>query len=173
MLGGDSQALLTDKENIMRKTLVGGALAALAMLAVVAVSSAVATPAHHGDHGRTIRLVERATSDTLIDLGVKDDSVGDTLAFGNTMYDASNTTVVGSDGGQCVRTVPGVSWECMWTVSLEDGQITVEGPFLDAGDSTLAITGGTGAYRRARGTMDLHARDAKGTAFDFTFHVLG
>ena len=29
---------------------------------------------------------------------------------------------------------------------MSDGQITVEGPFLDAGDSVLAITGGTGAY---------------------------
>ncbi|MDX6561681.1 MAG: hypothetical protein QOD65_1495, partial [Gaiellales bacterium] len=26
---------------------------------------------------------------------------------------------------------------------------------------------------KARGTMDLHARDAKGSAYDFTFHVLG
>ena len=45
------------------------------------------------------------------------------------------------------------------------------GPFLDAGDSTLAITGGTGAFREARGTIDLHARDAQGSAYDFTFHV--
>ena len=117
--------------------------------------------------------VERATHDTLIDNGATGDSIGDTLAFGNTIYDAANATAIGSDGGQCVRTVPGVSWECAWTTSLKNGQITVEGPFLDAGDSTLAITGGTGAYRNARGTMDLHARDANGSAYDFTFHVLG
>jgi allene oxide cyclase len=158
---------------MMRRTLFGAAAAALVMLAVVAVSSALATPAHHGNHGLTIKVVERATSDTLVDNAPSGDSVGDTLGFGNTIYDASNSTVVGSDGGQCVRTVPGVSFECMWTTSLKDGQITVEGPFLDAGDSTLAITGGTGAFRNASGTMDLHARDAQGTAFDFTFHVLG
>jgi allene oxide cyclase len=140
---------------MMRKTLIGAALAALAMLAVVAVSSAL------------------ATSDTVVDNAPTGDSVGDTLGFGNAIYDASNTTKVGSDGGQCVRTVPGTSWECMWTTSLKDGQITVEGPFLDTGDSTLAITGGTGAYRNASGTMDLHARDAKGSSYDFTFHVLG
>ena len=157
----------------MRRTLFGAALAALAMLAVVAVSSALATPSHHGNgHGLTIHVVEHATSDTVVDNAPAGDSVGDTLGFGNTIYDASNTTVVGSDGGQCVRTVPGVSWECMWTTSLKNGQITVEGPFLDAGDSTLAITGGTGAYRNASGTMDLHARDAQGTAYDFTFHVV-
>ncbi len=51
--------------------------------------------------------------------------------------------------------------------SLANGQITVQGPFLDSGDSVLAITGGSGAYRKARGTMDLHARSA--TEFEFTF----
>lgn len=160
----------------MRRTLLGAALAALTVLAVVAVSSALATPAHHGHrdrHGLTIRVVERATSDTVVDNAPPGDSVGDTLGFGNSVYDASNTTKVGDDGGQCVRTVPGVSWECGWTTSLPDGQIVVAGPFLDAGDSTLAITGGTGAYRNVRGTMDLHARDAQGTSYDFTFHVLG
>jgi allene oxide cyclase len=159
----------------MRRTLFGAALAALTMLAVVAVSSALATPAHHGKgRGLTIHVIEHATSDTLVDNAPTDeDSVGDTLGFGNAVYDASDTTIAGTSAGQCVRTVPGVSWECMWTTSLENGQITVEGPFLDAGDSTLAITGGTGAYRNASGTMDLHARDALGTAYDFTFHVLG
>jgi hypothetical protein len=154
----------------MRKTLIGAAVAALAMLALVAVSSALATPSHHGK-GLTIHVIEHATSDTVVDNAPAGESVGDTLGFGNSVYDASDANVVGSDGGQCVRTVPGTSWECMWTTSLKNGQITVEGPFLDAGDSTLAITGGTGAYRNASGTMDLHARDAKGSAYDFTFHV--
>jgi allene oxide cyclase len=157
----------------MRRTVFGAGLAALVLLAVVAVSSALATPAHDGKgRGLTIHVVERATTDTLVDNAPTGDSVGDTLAFGNAIYDASNTKVVGTSSGQCVRTVPGVSWECMWTNSLKNGQITVAGPFLDAGDSTLAITGGTGAFRNAGGTMDLHARDAQGTAYDFTFHVI-
>jgi hypothetical protein len=55
------------------------------MLAVVAVSSALATPAHHGNgRGLTINVVERATSDTLVDNAPTGDSVGDTLGFGNT-----------------------------------------------------------------------------------------
>ena len=158
----------------MRRTLFGAGLTALVVLAVVAVSSALATSSNDGK-GRafTIHVVERATSDTLVDNAPTGDSVGDTLGFGNALYDASNTTTVGTSSGQCVRTVPGASWECMWTNTLKNGQITVAGPFLDAGDSTLAITGGTGAYRNAGGTMDLHARDALGSAYDFTFHVLG
>jgi allene oxide cyclase len=49
--------------------------------------------------------------------------------------------------------------------------ITVEGPFFDDGtDTALAITGGTGAYTGARGTMLLHARGAPvGSEFDFIF----
>lgn len=157
----------------MRKTLVGAALAALAMIAVIAVSSALATPAHKGhggDRGLTIHVVEHADTDALVDNPPAKDSIGDTLAFGNDIYDATDTTKVGTDAGSCVRTVPGVSYECAWTTTLANGQITVEGLFLDAGDSTLAITGGTGAYRDAGGTMDLHARNA--TEFDFTFHVI-
>jgi hypothetical protein len=46
-------------------------------------------------------------------------------------------------------------------------QYLVEGPYYDAGDSMLAITGGTGAYRSAQGQMKLHARNTQGTAYDF------
>ena len=66
--------------------------------------------------------------------------------------------------GYCVRLTVGKAFECHWSLLLADGQITVDGPFLDAGDSTLAVTGGTGAYSGASGEMALHARDAKGTA---------
>ena len=47
----------------------------------------------------------------------------------------------------------------------------MDGPFLDSGDSVLAVTGGTGAYGGARGEMLLHARDAKGSAFEFTYKL--
>ena len=57
-----------------------------------------------------------------------------------------------------MRVVAGTSYECTWTTILPGGQIVVAGPFYDAKDSKLAITGGTGRYRDARGTMDLHAR---------------
>jgi hypothetical protein len=39
------------------------------------------------------------------------------------------------------------------------------------GDSVLAITGGTGKYAAARGQMKLHARDSKGTAYDFVYEL--
>jgi allene oxide cyclase len=135
---------------------------------VVAATGAASGHGHHGK-GKTIRVVERATTDTTVDNAPAGDSIGDLLAFGNELFDRRNQEKVGTDQGSCVRTVPGKAFECSWTNSLAKGQITVQGPFLDAGDSTMAITGGTGAYRNARGTMDLHARSA--TVFEFTFHL--
>lgn len=116
-----------------------------------------------------IALVERAANDVVTDTGEPGDTVGDILTFANEVYDEANTTKVGNDNGWCVRTVVGKAWECFWTMSLADGQITVEGPFLDAGDSTLAITGGTGAYAGVGGEMQLHARNAEGSEYDFVY----
>lgn len=116
-------------------------------------------------------LVERASTDAVTDTGAKGDSAGDILTFTNEVYDKDNKESVGQDSGWCVRTAVGKAWECFWTLALKDGQITVEGPFLDAGDSVLAVTGGTGAYANARGEMKLHARDAKGSEYDFVYSL--
>lgn len=120
----------------------------------------------------TLSVVERATTDVVTDTGAEGDSVGDILTFANEVYDQANETMIGSDNGYCVRTVAGAAWECFWTLTLSDAQLTVEGPFLDAGDSVLAITGGTGAYAGARGQMSLHARNAEGSEYDFVYEIM-
>jgi hypothetical protein len=119
-----------------------------------------------------IVVVERPVGETTVDLGTKGDSVGDLLVFANKVYDAGNKTQVGSDQGYCVRTIVGKSWECFWTLTLAAGQITVEGPFLDTGDSLMVVTGGTGKYAGAKGSMKLHPRDATPTGYDFTYDLL-
>jgi hypothetical protein len=116
-----------------------------------------------------LTVVERATTDAVTDTGAQGDSAGDILTFANEVFDAGNANKVGSDNGWCVRTVPGRAWECAWTLILGDGQMTVSGPFLDAGDSVLTITGGTGKHVGAKGMMKLHARDANGSAYDFSY----
>ena len=116
-----------------------------------------------------LTLVEHADTDTVTDTGAKGDSVGDILTFNNEVFEDGKSA--GRDNGWCVRTVVGKSWECFWTTMLADGQITVEGPFLDAGDSTLTVTGGTGNYAGASGEMKLHSRNDKGTEYDFVFHL--
>ena len=154
----------------MRRVLVPCAAAAAAVLVVAVVN---ATAGNSGPrNGGTIRVVERATTDAVTN-GSADDAAGNVLTFANDVFDSANARKVGTDQGYCVRIVVGKSWECVWTTSLAQGQLTVEGPFLDTGDSVLAITGGTGAYRHARGFMELRYRNPAGTEFDFVFHLNG
>jgi allene oxide cyclase len=122
-------------------------------------------------HGGAIHVVEHATTDAVTNhADGTADSVGDLLTFTNDVFDADDTTRVGHDQGFCIRTIVGQAWECWWTTFLPEGQLTVEGPFYDAKDSRLAITGGTDVYAHARGWMELNLR-AGGTEYDFIFHL--
>ena len=127
-----------------------------------------------GDDTTTLKVVEHADTDILQHVGPANekDSVGDVLGFANPLYDEANKEKVGTDNGMCMRTAVGEAFECVWTANLDEGQITVEGPFYDTKDSELAITGGTGDYDEARGTMALHARNAQGTEYDFTYEIV-
>lgn len=71
-----------------------------------------------------------------------------------------------------MRTAPGVSWECYWTLELPQGSLVAEGPYFDKADSALAIIGGTGQCARARGQMMLHAING-GALYRFTYQVTG
>jgi allene oxide cyclase len=141
----------------------------MSKLSAVLVIAFIALPAFAGEQ---IVVVERPVGETTVDLGAKGDSVGDLLVFANKVYDSANKTQVGSDQGYCVRTVVGKSWECFWTLILKAGQITVEGPFMDSGDSLMVVTGGSGKYAGAKGSMKLHPRDATPTGYDFTYDLL-
>ena len=149
------------------------AVAALAGLVFGVVGGgANGGPGRDDERGRTITVIEHATSDVVSNPGTggQADNLGDVLTFANDVFDRSDKQVVGHDQGSCVRTVVGQAWECAWTTFLDKGQITVEGPFYDAGDSELAVTGGTGAYAHASGWMKLESR-AGGTKFAFVFHL--
>ncbi len=136
------------------------------------IAIALGTLAMPAMAAQKLQLVERALTDVTTDLGAKGDSVGDLLTFANPVFDAQNTHQLGTDQGYCVRVNPGKSWECIWTLTLKDGLITIEGPFADVGDSLFVVTGGTGKYAGAKGSLKLHARDAKATAYDFTYDLL-
>ncbi len=158
------------RKSIMMSVAVG-ALAAVAITGG-AIASAQ-SDGHRGKPAGTFTVVEHALTDTVADTGPAGDSLGDVLAFANPIFNAADKRQIGTDNGSCVRTEVGVSFECSWTTTLRGGSIVVEGPFLDVSDSTLAVTGGTGIYRGASGQMRLHARNAQGTAFDFSFALLG
>ncbi len=154
----------------MRKGSAG--LVAALVIAATAIAISITSISSAGPRVTRLNLVEHATTDTLVDLTANGDSTGDLLTFHNDVYDASNTDVVGRSHGECVRIEAGVSWQCRWTTTLSNGSISVEGPFLDAGPSVLAVTGGTGAYREARGSMRLSLHDEFGTEFNFVFRLL-
>ncbi|UGS34342.1 dirigent protein [Capillimicrobium parvum] len=152
------------------------ALMVVSLALTVALAAPVAVWAAGGrggkKQGRVLTVIEHATTDATTDTGAAGDSAGDILTFANEVFDRTDARKVGTDQGFCIRVVVGTSFECNWTTLLADGQITVEGPFLDAGDSTLAVTGGTGRYRNARGFMKLHSLE-NGTKYSFEFHLVG
>ncbi len=137
------------------------------VLVVAAVAAAKSSP-----KGGSIQVIEHATSDAVTN-GSAADAAGNVLTFANDVFDSADHAKVGSDQGYCIRIVVGKSWECNFTTFLPGGQITAEGPFSDTGDTALAITGGTGQYRDARGWMDLRYHNPAGTEFDFVFHLHG
>ena len=149
----------------------------IAALVVGIVAGAVIQGAAFGGtaaklrHPTTVHVIEHALTDAVVDTGKTGDSSGDLLTFHNPVFDAGDATRVGRDQGQCVRIIRGVSWECTWTTFLPGGHITVEGPFFDTRNSVVAVTGGTGIYRNARGAMLLLSR-AGGTKFDFVFRLV-
>ena len=125
---------------------------ALKCVAIGALAAAaVSAPAF----AQNFSFVERATSDTVVDVGEKGDSAGDILTFANDIYDETNTNKVGTDSGYCVRIVPGQAWDCSFSVALSDGQIMLSGPFLDGKDSTMSIVGGTGQSHPGPGTQPI------------------
>jgi hypothetical protein len=135
--------------------------------APVGVTRKVSTPV-------VVHVIEHDDNLTTTDLGPTGDSEGDLLSWANQVYDASNAKVVGRDQGSCIRTsVTGGSWQCSWTTWINgEGSLTVEGPFYDTKDSTMAITGGTGSFNNARGVMQLSAHNDAGTEYDYIFHVI-
>ena len=153
---------------------------ALGASVAVIVGGVAASAAHHSptrsaaSSADTFTVVEHGKTDVYVYVHPKNkkDVIGNTIGWGNNLFNAKDTKKVGRDEGLCYRTNPGKSWECTWTNILEKGQITVQGPFLDSGkDSKLAITGGTGKYKNARGYMLLHAANKAGTKYDYEFHI--
>ena len=153
----------------MRKVAIIAATAAVVVL--VAGMVAQAQSGHRVRRATTVHVIEHATTDKVIDTGKDGDSTGDLLTWHNKVYDETDTTVAGSDQGDCIRISPKQgTWECRWITWLDGGSITVEGAFYDTKNSVLAITGGTGAYANVTGEMQLQSIDG-GAKYDFIFNI--
>ena len=120
----------------------------------------------------TIHVIEHARTDTVIDTGRKGDTTGDLLTFHNPVFDATDSARAGRDQGQCIRhrrrRFLGVHVD---DVPAAAARSPSRGRSSTPRNSVLAVTGGTGIYRNARGAMLLKSR-AGGTKFDFVFRLV-
>jgi hypothetical protein len=141
-------------------------LAVASLLAVAAAGAAATAHANGGyEPGRTIRLVEAHTQahPQFVDVdGDKALSAGDLeiVKDGLNREDGTHAgdftqvcTVVAAIGGPLTSI-----YECSGTISLPNGTIAQQGSFVPAEPDQLdAISGGTGAYRTARGEIETQA----------------
>lgn len=127
---------------------------------------------------RTIRLSEKFSDDvettTEVDSGEEGFSVGDSLVFGNDpLYNPARTKKRGWSSGDCVIVaIQGQSFdfECDISFYLRGGVVTTEGGGSESPQGIeiqpLAVTGGTGNYKAAHGTLEI-VEDEDGLTFTF------
>ena len=161
-----------------RKTRMG---ATLALLVVASGTVAVATSFGDDDESSrsgVLQLVAKEVDSTYVDLGEEGFSLGDQFVFTNDLM--SGDTKVGEDGGACtvVRlTDAGATVQCNGTNSLPGGQIAVQGVVTYGEEDAefkqdpypLAIIGGTGRYRSARG--EVVVQEVSSEEFHLTFRI--
>jgi hypothetical protein len=139
-----------------------GATAAAATIALVLAANG----SGQVSGARTIKLFEAPKGGTFgfVDNAPKTNrkdphaSIGDILAFSNLIFDGSRKHRLGVSSAQCIATRAGriasAIYTCSGTFALNDGTIAIAA--LQRGEPTtqkLAVTGGTGAYNGARGTI--------------------
>lgn len=95
----------------------------------------------------------RSQAAQVIDIGDAGDSQGDMLIFDQPLLDA-DMQEIGTNSGICIRTRPSHSFQCQWTLTFENGTITVAGREFDTGTSLISIIGGTGDYAGITGVME-------------------
>ena len=134
----------------------------IAIIAVIATTSSATWAQSTAKKGRNAPSHYTTTLVTIadgrsgiaqsVDLGETGDSPGDIFVFDQPLLN-SNREPIGNNSGFCIRTLPGKFSECQWTLTLENGTITVAGRESDTGTSMIPIIGGSGKYLLARGVL--------------------
>jgi Dirigent-like protein len=109
-------------------------------------------------------LVDHTGPTKYNDIGKKGPSVGDTFTFSETV--TRDNTEIGIAGGTCTQIAvskTSQSQQCVITAAIPEGQFTIQGIATFSASSPdavdYAITGGTGAYRDARGEVTVTQLD--------------
>jgi hypothetical protein len=128
-----------------------------------AASASAVGDASAGQHTEVINLVMHGDAETLVDLGPKGFSAADQEVVAVTLFREGRKIGRGSSVCQFVQvTAKSAVDVCSVVLSLPAGQLTADGLVVSSpagpGPYTLAITGGTGSYRTARGELTVTPR---------------
>jgi hypothetical protein len=142
------------------------AAGAVLIAAALALGGTAAHADQGGHDGRTIHLTEAHAhpQPVLVDTGKPGTTVGDIVIVRDGVNGADGApagtmnqvcTLVEVTGGPFTS-----AYECSGSLALAHGTITMQGPFVPtAAEQSAAITGGTGAYTKARGEIVIRAED--------------
>ena len=149
----------------MRSKLAVAALAAASLaFGGVTLASASSNGSSGDNRAQTMNLFSLTVQIEFIDLGPEGFSLDDQQVFSDDLFDKKGGTKLGFDDGVCtiVRVedakLGSGTAEGVVTLSLADGQIALQGLVSFVGNEPpppfdIAITGGTGAFKDARGTV--------------------
>ena len=161
----------------MRLALVGITLVAAAACAAV-VASALAAPSGTAARMTTLTLVGKATSFTHVDNPPKNVfGQGDSVVYAGIQSSPQGGKRMGTGTGQCVQSSktgpkPAILF-CTSTISLARGQLVLAGAVVDeARRNVVAVIGGTGTYRGARGQAVENYIDDESSRLTLTFTTL-
>lgn len=123
----------------------------------VAAAATDTGSARAGDKGRIITLLAEVQQLTRFPVTPGSVSQGDEVVVRSDLFDEEHNKV-GETHGACTTTRGGAdeAEQCVVTYVLPGGQLIVEGVYfnyLDQGPFDSAITGGTGEYEKARGSV--------------------
>ena len=131
---------------------VTGAVVAIAALAAGSVGPAAGT-GDDGDSHHTVRVVSHNTEESFVDVGKHGLSLGDEFIFTSRLTRHGHK--VGHTGVVCtITSVKREESQCVGSAKLGRGEITIQGLMADSPRVfSFAITGGTGAFEGAEGTL--------------------
>ncbi len=143
--------------------------AAGAVCLAIAGGTATARAGGHNNSsgsGTTIKYVAHQAHFKAVNLGKKSFGPGD--YFVSLTHDKTGSTNIGHDSIVCHINFGGYA-DCTGTTVLAKGQIVTAGEAPPGGDKfTLAIVGGTGAYKNATGTAVFHTLNDTDVAVTLT-----
>jgi hypothetical protein len=154
----------------MKRVILPMLAALVAMLAAAAVAGGHGSPGH-----RSLELVGTEVSFNFVDVDPKQANETDPVTPGDSFLLSETLTKQGKSFGslyaQCTFITVEAS-QCLATFDLPNGQITVHGTFVgDTSDFTFAVTGGTGDYTGAGGTVRIQDDQAEGSPALYTIRL--